>query len=575
MIYLNTDLKETYTYDAIVIGSGMSGGWAAKEFCEKGLKTLVLEKGRMVNHIEDYPTMHQDSWELPNLGGLTPKEQEEYHVQMRTGFLGSATKHFFNNDKQNPYVEEKPFDWIRGNQVGGRSLTWGKQVYRWSDLDFTANLREGIAVDWPIRYKDIDPWYTYVEKFVGVSGEKLGLEHLPDGFFQPPMELNCLEKHFRKEVEKNYKNRHVTIGRVAHLTDPQPVHLEMGRGKCQNRNRCSRGCPYGAYFSSVSVTLPAANKTGNMAIRPNSIVHSIIFDPDTQLAKGVRVIDSETHEVTEFFAKVIFCCASTFGTTQILLNSKSERFPNGMGNDSGELGHNIMDHHYRVGAMGDHDGFKDQYYKGRRPNGLFVPKYVNLNDETKQKDFVRGWDYQGSGQRAEWGDAEQKEGVGADFKDSLFKPDGWNLKLMGFGECLPYHENKAYLHTDKKDKWGIPLLVMSAEFKQNELKMREKMKSDAAEMLENAGFKNIQSFDNPSAMGIGIHEMGTARMGRDAKTSVLNANNQIHAVANVFVTDGACMTSANCVNPSITYMALTARAANFAIDELKKGGFKK
>ena len=574
MSNFNINLNNENKYDAIVIGSGMSGGWAAKELCEKGLKTLVLEKGRMVNHITDYPTASMDVWELPNHGGLTHKEKEEHSVQMRTGFLGSDTVNFFNNDKKNPYIEEKPFDWIRGNQVGGRSLLWGKQVYRWSDLDFEANAREGIAVDWPIRYKDIEPWYTYVEKFVGVSGEKLGLSHVPDGYFQPPMDLNCIEKHFRAEVEKNYKkNRVVTIGRVAHLTDPQPIHLALGRGKCQNRNRCSRGCPFGAYFSSNSATLPAANNTGNMSIRPNSIVHSIILDENTNLAKGVRVIDSETKKVTEFYAKIIFCCASTLGTSQILLNSTSNRFPNGMGNDSGELGHNLMDHHYRVGATGEHDEYKDQYYKGRRPNGIFIPKYVNLDYKTKQKDFVRGWDYQGGGHRSEWGDANTKEGVGAAFKDGLFKPDGWKMNLMGFGECLPYHENKAYLHKEQKDEWGIPLLVLSAEFKDNEWKMREKMQSDAAEMLESSGFKNIKPFDNPSAMGIGIHEMGTARMGLDPKTSVLNGNNQIHAVPNVFVTDGACMTSANCVNPSITYMALTARATNFAVEELKKGNF--
>lgn len=576
MANLNTTLNKTNTYDAIVIGSGMSGGWAAKEFCEKGLKTLVLEKGRMVNHVEDYPTMMQDTWDMEHHGALTPEDKEKYHIQIRSGFVGEPVKHFFTNDIDNPYQETKRFDWIRGNHVGGRSLTWGKHVYRWSEHDFEANAREGIAIDWPIRYKDIAPWYSYVEKFVGVSGEKLGLSHLPDGEFLPPMELNCLEKHFRKEVEQKFKGRHVTIGRVAHLTEPQPQHLELGRGKCQNRNRCSRGCPYGAYFSSNSATLPAANRTGNFAIRPNSIVHSLIFDEKTGgaangKAKGVKVIDSETNKEIEFFAKIIFVCASTLASTQILLNSTSNRFPNGMGNDSGELGHNLMDHHYHVGAMGSYDGMEDQYYKGRKPTGVFIPKYVNIDDASKNPNFLRGYDYQSAGGgRGDWGRGNGIEGVGASFKDSLFKPGGWGMGLMGFGEVLPYHENKVTLSKDKTDKWGIPQLVFDAELKDNEWKMREKMKSDAAEMLEKAGFKNVQMFDNVGGLGNGVHEMGTARMGKDPKTSVLNAQNQLHSVPNVFVTDGACMTSANCVNPSITYMALTARAVDFAVNELNR-----
>jgi choline dehydrogenase-like flavoprotein len=553
------------TYDAIVIGSGISGGWAAKELCEKGLKTLVLEKGRMVLHIVDYPTMNLDPWEFPNRGMLTPEELKKYHVQARSGFVSEANKHFHIDDVENPYTEVKRFDWIRGNQVGGRSLLWGKQCYRWSDLDFEANAKDGIAVDWPVRYRDIEDWYTYVEKYVGVSGEKMGLTHLPDGHFLPPMELNTLEKHVKARIEKNFPGRYLTIGRVAHLTEPL-----NGRGQCQSRNRCSRGCPFGAYFSSNAVTLPAAEKTGNLTIRPYSIVHSIIYDEAKGKATGVRVIDAETNQVTEFFAKIIFCNASTLGSTFILLNSTSNRFPNGMGNDSGELGHNLMDHHYRIGAMGGFDGFEDRYYKGRRPNGIYIPRYKNINEQTKTKDFIRGFGYQGSAGRGGWSRGVNDSGFGAEFKDDLDKPGGWGMFLVGFGECLPYHENKVTLNHDVKDKWGQPVLSFDCEFKENEMAMRKHMAGDAVEMLETSGLKNVTIFDNIGGPGVGVHEMGTARMGRDPKTSVLNGHNQLHAVPNVFVTDGACMTSSSCQNPSITYMALTARAVDFAVTEMKK-----
>lgn len=556
------------TYDAIVIGSGISGGWAAKELCEKGLKTLVLERGRMVEHLKDYPTMNDEAWDYELRGSLTFEDQKKQHISHSTGFVGESNKHFYANDEENPYTEVKPFLWIRGHQVGGRSMLWGKQCYRWSDLDFEANAKDGHGVDWPIRYKDLAPWYEYVEKFAGISGEKLGLPHLPDSHFLPPMELNCVEEHVKEKLAENFIGRHLTIGRVAHLTEPL-----NGRGKCMYRNRCSRGCPYSAYFSSISVTLPAAKKTGNLTIRPYSIVSSIIYDDEKGKATGVKVIDAETNEEIEFSSKIIFCNASTLSTTSILLNSTSERFPHGLGNDSGELGHNLMDHTYKVGAMGSIDGFEDKYYKGRRPNGIYIPRYVNLDEETKSDTFVRGFGFQGGAGRSNWGSGINSDGFGKDFKEGLFKPGSWGFFITGFAECLPNHENKVTLNHELKDKWEQPTLAIDCEFKENELLMNKQIKNDAVEMLEKAGFKNILPFDNQSSPGHGIHEMGTARMGKDPKTSVLNEFNQIHAVKNVFVTDGACMASSSCVNPSLTYMAITARAANYAAAEFKKNNF--
>lgn len=565
MANYNIDADKGLTYDAIVIGSGISGGWAAKELCEKGLKTLVLERGRIVEHVADYPTMNLDPWDTELRGGLTPEQQKKHYKKMRSGWMGTDTEHFWADDEANPYTEVKPFLWLRAHQMGGRSLLWGKQTYRWSDLDFEANAKDGHGVDWPIRYKDIAPWYTHVEKFAGISGEPLGLPQLPDSHFLPPMEMNCVEKHVKNRIEKAFDGRHMIIGRCAHLTVPH-----NGRGQCQNRNRCSRGCPFGAYFSSNAVTLPAAHATGNLTIRPFSIVQSVIYDDKKGKATGVRIIDAETNEDIEYSAKVIFCNASTLGSTQILLNSKSDRFENGLGNDSGELGHNLMDHTYRVGAVGRVEGFEDKHYKGRRPNGIYIPRYWNVDARSKSDKFLRGFGYQGGAGRAGGAVAANKEGFGADYKDSILKPGPWEFFITGFAECLPYHENQVSLNSDVLDKWGQPTLSIDAEFKENEKALNKQIQEDAVDMLETSGVKEVLGFDNEHPPGFGVHEMGTARMGRDPKTSVLNEFNQVHAAKNVFVTDGACMTSSSCVNPSLTYMALSARAANHAVSELNK-----
>lgn len=562
----NTDAQKNRTYDAIVIGSGMSGGWAAKELCEAGLKTLVLERGRIVQHIKDYPNMQKESWDWELRGGVTPEERKKHYKAARSNWIGEGNKDFVANDEENPYTEIQPFIWFRAHQMGGRSQLWGRQTYRWSDLDFEANLKDGHGVDWPIRYKDIEPWYAYVEKYVGISGEALNLPHLPDSHFLPPMELNCVEKDVKSRIEASFPGRNMTIGRVAHLTVPH-----NGRGQCQSRNKCGMGCPFSAFFSSNAVTLPAANATGNMTIRPWSIAHSIIYDESQGKATGVKVIDAESGDMIEYYANVIFCNASTLSTTRILLNSTSGRFPSGLGNDSGELGHNLMDHTYRTGAIGIFEGHEDQYYKGRRPNGIYIPRYWNIDEKTKSDKFVRGFGYQGGAYRKGWGDGANRPGFGADFKDSLIKDAGpWEFFITGFAECLPYHDNKVTLDKDTLDKWGQPVLAIDCGWKENELALRKQIKEDALEMLEKAGLKNILGFDNNHEPGFGVHEMGTARMGRDPKTSVLNAFNQIHACKNVYVTDGACMTSNSCVNPSLTYMALTARAAQHAISELKK-----
>ncbi|MBT4314330.1 MAG: GMC family oxidoreductase [Flavobacteriaceae bacterium] len=556
-------------YDAIVVGTGISGGWAAKELCEKGLKTLVLERGPMVKHVEDYPTMNNDPWDYKTGDVITQETKKTQGKQSRTGYTTTeSNKHFFVDDVKHPYNETNRFDWMRGYHVGGRSLMWGRQSYRLTDFDFTANLQDGIAVDWPIRYKDLAPWYNHVEEFIGVSGENVGLPQFPDGNYLKAMEMNCVEDVLKSSMSEKYDDRILTMGRTAHITEGSKPGL--GRSNCQYRNRCMRGCPFGAYFSSNSSTLPTAEATGNMTLRANSVVHEVIYDADTKRATGVRVIDAETKEVYEFNAKVIFLCASAIPTTSILMQSKSERFPNGMGNDSGELGHNIMDHHLGVGASGRFEGFEDKYYTGRRPNGVYIPRFRNIGGNTNRKDFTRGYGYQGGASRGNWSDSIAEMAYGAAFKEAVTTPGDWRMGLGGFGEILPYHDNKMTLDYENLDQWGLPTVTFDATIKENELNMRKDMQQQAAEMLENAGFKDVRGYDGDYAIGLGIHEMGSARMGRDRKTSVLNANNQLHDVPNVYVTDGAAMTSAGNVNPSLTYMALTARAANHAVEELKK-----
>jgi len=564
-MYFNSDLKAENTYDAIVVGSGISGGWAAKELTEKGLKVLVLERGRMIKHGE-YPTAALAPWQLPHGNRITQEEAKDYLKQSRTGYtITPATKHWFVKDTENPYTEVKRFDWMRGYHVGGRSLMWGRHSYRLSDIDFTANAKERVGTDWPIRYKDIAPWYDYAETFAGISGQKEGLEQLPDGKFLPPIELNCVEKKVRETLFSKFSGRVLSTGRVANLTQDH-----NGRTKCQFRNLCSRGCPYGAYFSSQSATLPAAEKTGNLTIRPNSIVNSVIYDAKTKKASGVRILDAESKESMEFHAKIIFLCASTVNSTWILMNSVSDQYPDGLGSSSGELGHNLMDHHFRAGSSGEVPGFEDMYYFGRRPGGIYLPRFRNVGKD-KQKDFTRGYGYQGGASRTGWQRNIKELGFGEELKETIGTPGNWVMGFGAFGETLPYHENKMMLNKELLDKWGHSTVTFDCEFKENEMNMRKDMITSAAEMLEASGAKNIRLNDpKDNTPGLGIHEMGTARMGTSPKNSVLNAHNQVWDCTNVYVTDGACMTSAACVNPSLTYMALTARAADHAVKELKK-----
>jgi len=567
---MSVKIKRENTFDAIVIGSGISGGYAAMELCKKGYKTLMLERGRMVEH-GDYPTAHDDPWDLPNLNMLSLEEiKKHYPKQNRLNWwVRQDNKHWVNKDDEYGYDEVERFDWIRGHHVGGRSIMWGRKCYRWSDLDFEANQKEGIAIDWPIRYKDIEPWYSYVETFVGIAGQKEGLPQIPDGVFLPPFPLNCAEQYLREEVKKTYPDRVVTPSRQANLSEYNPeIHLGK-RGQCQSRNRCIRGCPYGAYFSSQAATIPVAEDTGNLTIRPNSVVAEIVYSKETGKASGVKIIDAITKEEIVYNARIIFCNASTVGTTAILLNSISETFPNGLGNGSGELGHNIMDHHYGMGAVGVlPNKFEDKYYQGRNPGGFYIARFTNLDETTKQENYLRGFGYQGSAGRL----ANIPDGViGKDLKDEIFKPGTWQIGMSCFGEMLPYHENKMYLNFDKKDQYGIPTITFDAKLRDNEMKLREHGVECAAEMLNAAGCVNVRTFNDATAPGACIHEMGTARMGHDPKTSVLNKWNQLHEVPNVFVTDGSCMTSSATQNPSITYMALTARAVDYADKQMKKG----
>lgn len=562
---LNTKGTAANTYDAIVVGSGISGGWAAKELCEKGLKTLVLERGRNIQHVKDYTTAFMAPWEFPHHLANTIKDIEENPVQ--SGAYNEANKHLFVSDREHPYIQDKPFYWIRGYQVGGRSLTWGRQCYRLSDLDFEANAKDGIAVDWPIRYKDLAPWYDYVETFAGISGKAEGLPHLPDGIFLPPMEMTCVETEFAQKIREKYTDRIVTMGRVANLTQGW-----KGRGPCQFRNLCNRGCPFSGYFSSNAATLPAAQATGNMTLLPDSIVIEVLYDEQRRKASGVRVMNAHTKTVTDYFARVIFLNASTIATAAILLHSTSRSFPEGLGNSSGQVGHNLMDHFTGTGAQGEYPGFDDQYFSGRRPVGIYIPRFRNIGPQTTRKDFLRGYGLQGSGSRLEA--TEQLgalEGFGPGFRDKLVHPGPWYLWLGGWGETLPYYSNKITLDADKKDQWGLPLVKIDFEYHENERNMRKDMKAVIEEMLAETGFKNISSYSHDPVGGAAVHEMGTVRMGRDPKTSALNGFNQLHDSPNVFITDGSCMTSSAWQNPSLTYMALTARACDYAVTEMKKG----
>ena len=572
-LHLNIRSQTQHTYDAIVVGSGISGGWAAKELCEKGLKVLLLDRGKNLVPGQDYTGAMNAPWNVPHRGWLTPGLREQYPIQSKCYAFAEDNVDFWVKDTEQPYLQAQPFNWLRGGRLGGRSLLWARQSYRWSNLDFEANARDGNGVDWPIRYKDLAPWYDYVETFAGISGSADGIPHLPDGKFLPPMEMSCLEQHIAGSMQKKWDDRRMIIGRVANLSQAGPHHQELGRSKCQFRNRCHWGCPYGAYFSSVSSTLPAAQRTGNLTIRTDAIVSSVIYDEQKRRATGVRIIDANTKETGEYFAKIIFLNASTLGTAYILLNSTSSRFPNGLGNDSGVIGHYLMDHHKQAGANGTHESFQDQYYKGRRPNGTYIPRFRNLPGQPVMKDFLRGYGIQGGASRQGWGRGNSKPGFGESLKNEIHEPGPWQMWLGAYGECLPHFDNHIALDTSQTDQWGQPLLKVDARWRENERNMRPDMAQAAAEILEAAGFKDIRPFNdlenNPP--GHANHEMGTCRMGRDPKTSARNAWNQLWAVKNVFVTDGACMTSSACQNPSLTYMALTARAADFAVKALKRG----
>lgn len=555
-------------FDAVVVGSGMSGGWAMKELCEKGLKTLVLERGRPVEHAIDYVTEHKQPWELPNRGRVAPALAEaEYSVQRKTYAFSEATRHYFMRDSEHPYVQEKPYTWIQANVVGGRSLLWARQSYRFSPMDFEANLRDGHGVDWPIRYEDLAPWYDYVERTIGVSGQAERLPQLPDGIFQPPMEMNAVEKLAKRRIEAAFPERTMTIGRSAVLTEA------LGnRAACHYCGPCERGCSTGSYYSTQSVALPAARATGNLTLRPHSLAYNVGYDPQRGRATGVDIIDTQTGERLSFRARVIFLCASSMNTARIMLLSQSPSFPNGIANTSGALGHYLMDHHYHVGASGVFDGYEDRYYQGNRPNGVYIPRFRNISPETRHPAFVRGYGFQGSAQRQGWSRGDSVPGFGASLKAELRRPGRWTMGLGGFGETLPRHDNYCVLDETVTDAWDLPVLRFHVTRDANDLAMRKDMMDTAAEMLEAAGATEVRPYDRiEDAPGLGNHEMGAARMGRDPETSVLNGFNQSHDVPNLFVTDGACMTSSACQNPSLTYMALTARACNYAAASLREG----
>jgi choline dehydrogenase-like flavoprotein len=569
-LYVNNKATAQNTYDAIVIGSGISGGWAAKELTEKGLKVLMLERGREFEHIKDYKSANKDPWELPHRGSATLQQTKDRPILSRDWAAYGTAAHetnidYWADEKDCPYIEVRPFTWWRSYQMGGRSILWGRQTYRWSDFDFEANEKENIAIDWPIRYKDLAPWYDHVERFAGISGSREGLPQLPDGQYLPPMELNCVEKDVAAKIRAFYKDkRRMIIGRVAHVTAPHP-----GRTQCQFRNRCAEGCPFGGYFSTQSSTLPAAVATGNLTVRPFSIVTRLLYDKVSRKATGVEVLDAQTNMTYSFFSKIVFVNASALNSAWVLMNTATDIWPGGLGSSSGELGHNIMDHHYMLGAQGTIEGYEDKYYYGRRANGFYIPRFTNLFGD--KRDYLRGFGYQGSASRSGWSRDVAELNIGAGLKDALVEPGGWSIGATGFGEILPNHANKITLDGAKKDKWGLPVLAMDAGLGENELLMRKDIVKELVNMLEAGGIRNITSWDSDKyAMGQGIHEMGTARMGRDPKTSVLNGQNQVWDAKNVFVTDGACMTSSACQNPSLTYMALTARAADFAVSELKK-----
>jgi choline dehydrogenase-like flavoprotein len=555
-------------YDAIVIGSGISGGWAAKELCDHGLTTLVLERGRDVKHLKDYPTATKAPWEFEHRGAMTKKFLDENPLISKAAGFDDTTAHFFIKDKDHPYIQEKPFDWIRGYQVGGKSLTWGRACQRWSKYEFAAPARDGYGIEWPIGYDDVAPWYSHVEKFVGVCGNKDGIDAMPDGEFLPPFNLNCVESHIQQTIKGSWKDRFLVQARWAHLTEPKEVHLQQGRGRCQARNMCMRGCPFGGYFSSVSSTLPWADKTGKLKIQPHAVVHSIIYDGQKGRAAGVRVIDAITKEVTEYFARIIFVNASALNSNLILLNSTSKRFPNGFGNDNGLLGKYVCHHNYRAGVGGTMPGFQDKYIYGRNPTEPILANYRNLYKH--EMDYVGGFTTFMGAYRTRGALNMPENEVGAEFKEAMTVPGRWGVYMYMQGETIPKENNHVRLSTDQKDQWGIPLLVTSVGYDENDTKMVKDFLAQSSEMLEKSGVTDISTYDNNQPPGLDIHEMGGCRMGKDPKTSLLNEWNQFHNCKNVFVTDGACMTSTGNQSPSILYMALTARAVNYAVDQMEK-----